>query len=138
MVRNLDHSGRCGPMTVIYSGDIDLLRDNLQAMFHGAKLDDRTGWRPRNITQRIMALLDGLSDDVVEVTADGVAAALDAGPWKGISKLVPSDADLSYVAEVTENIYLFIGRNCARRTKLSLYIVGRGGSVAALSHWSSA
>jgi hypothetical protein len=38
-----------------------------------------------------------LSDDVVEVTADGVAAVLDAGPWKGISKLVPSDADLSYV-----------------------------------------
>jgi hypothetical protein len=97
MVRNLDHSGRCGPMTVIYSGDIDLLRDNLQAMFHGAKLDDRTGWKPRNITQRILALFDGLSDDVVELTADEVAAALDAGPWKGISKLVPSGTDLAYV-----------------------------------------
>jgi hypothetical protein len=47
-------------MTVIYSGDIDLLRDNLQAMFHGAKLDYRTGWKPRIITQRILALLDGL------------------------------------------------------------------------------
>jgi hypothetical protein len=42
-------------------------------------------------------VLDGLSDDVVELTADEVAAVLDAGPWKGVSKLVPSDADLAYV-----------------------------------------
>jgi hypothetical protein len=28
----------------------------------------------------VLGLLDGLSDDVVELTADGVAAALDAGP----------------------------------------------------------
>ena len=37
MVRNVDSRGCCGEMAVVYSGDIDLLRQNLHKMFPGAR-----------------------------------------------------------------------------------------------------
>jgi hypothetical protein len=96
MVRNLDHSGRYGPMTVIYSGDIDLLRDNLQAMFHGPKLDDRTGWKPRNITQRMLALLDGTPVDVLELTGESAwhGSKACASPTVGPAGNTGTDEDM--------------------------------------------
>jgi hypothetical protein len=97
MVRNVDHWGRCGEMVLVYSGDIDLLRRNLRKMFPGAKLVDKTGWKPRTYTERIMARLDGTPRGVWQINTDDMAAALGAKSWRSISRLVPTSADLASI-----------------------------------------
>jgi hypothetical protein len=97
MVRNVDHRGRCGQMVVVYSGDIDPLRQNLRKMFPGVKLVDETGWKPRTYTERIMALLDGAPPSVWKINTDDMAAALGAKSWRSISRSVPTSADLACI-----------------------------------------
>jgi hypothetical protein len=65
------------------------------ALFIGARLNELA---PLTTTDVITDAATGIvSINIKEDQQQGVAATLDAGPWKGISKLVPSDADLACV-----------------------------------------
>jgi hypothetical protein len=95
-VRNVDPVGRCGQAVAIYSGDIGLLRRNLLAMFPGAKLVDKTGWVPTTYMERMLALLEDVPADTLEVAAAALTEGL-GKPWKDIAKHAPSKEDLALI-----------------------------------------